>query len=74
MEIHLTADQQAKLAQLANDKGCDSDTLAQEAIDYYLEQESRFIEAVNLGEAELERGDYLTHEEVGARIQQMFGS
>jgi len=74
MEVHLTADQQAKLARLATDKGCDSDTLAQEAISRYLEQESRFIEAVNLGEAELERGEYLTHEEVGARIQQMFRS
>jgi predicted transcriptional regulator len=74
MEVHLTADQQAKLAQLATDKGSDSDTLAQEAISRYLEQESRFIEAVNIGEAELERGEYLTHEEVGARIQQMFRS
>jgi predicted transcriptional regulator len=74
MEVHLTADQQAKLARLATDKGCDTDTLALEAIEHYLEQESRFVEAVNLGEAELERGDYLTHEEVGARIEQMFRS
>ena len=74
MEVHLTADQQAKLARLATDKGCDADTLAQEAIDHYLEQEFRFVEAVNLGEAELEHGDYLTHEEVGARIEQMFRS
>jgi predicted transcriptional regulator len=74
MEVHLSAEQQAKLARLATDKGCDTDALAQEAIEYYLEQESRFIEAVNLGEAELDRGEYLTHEEVGAQIRQMFGS
>jgi predicted transcriptional regulator len=74
MEVHLTAEQQEKLARLASDKGCDTDALAQEAINYYLEQESRFIEAVNLGEAELERGEYLTHEEVGAHIRHMFDS
>mgnify|MGYP001552300372 CR=1 FL=1 len=28
----------------------------------------RFIAAVELGEAELDRGDFLTHEEVGARV------
>jgi predicted transcriptional regulator len=74
MEVHLTAEQQEKLARLASDKGCDADALAQEAINHYLEQESRFIEAVNLGEAELDRAEYFTHEEVGARIKQMFGS
>jgi predicted transcriptional regulator len=74
MEVHLTADQQARLSQLATDRGRDPDALAQEAIDSYLEAEFRFIEAVKLGEAELERGEYLTHEEVGARIDKLFRS
>jgi predicted transcriptional regulator len=74
MEVHLTADQQAKLNQLATDRGRDPDALAQEAIDSYLEAEFRFIEAVKLGEAELERGECLTHEEVGARIDKLFRS
>jgi predicted transcriptional regulator len=72
MEVHLTADQEAKLARLATDKGCEPDALAQEAIDSYLEAEFRFIEAVKQGESELERGEYLTHDEVGARIEQLF--
>jgi predicted transcriptional regulator len=74
MEVRLTADQKAKLTQLANEKGRDLDALAQEAIDSYLEAEFRFVEAVKLGEAELERGEYLTHEEVGARIDRLFHS
>ena len=69
MEIHLSKNQQAKLDRLATDRGCAADTLAQEAIDRYLEQESRFIEAVNLGEAELAAGEYLTHEAVGASLR-----
>ena len=74
MEVHFTAEQQAKLSQLATDRGRDPDAVAQEAIDSYLEVEFRFIEAVKLGEAELERGEYLTHEEVGARIDKLFHS
>jgi predicted transcriptional regulator len=74
MEIQLTTDQEAKLSRLAADKGCDPNVIAQAAIDHYLEEEERFIAAVNLGEAELERGEYLTHEEVGARLERMLGS
>ena len=67
MEVQLTIDQQETLSRLAADKGCDVSIIAQEAINYYLEEQARFVAAVKLGEAELERGEYLTHEEVGAR-------
>jgi predicted transcriptional regulator len=38
------------------------------------EEEGRFAEAIKLGESQLERGDYITHEQVGARIKQMLKS
>jgi predicted transcriptional regulator len=50
------------------------DALAQEAISRYLAEEARFVEAVKLGEAALDRGDYLTHEQVGKRLDQLFRS
>ena len=74
MEVHLTDDQQSILSRLAADKGCDANVIAQEAINYFLEAQERFIAAVNLGEAELERSEYLTHEEVGVRLERMFRS
>ena len=74
MEVYLTLDQEAKLNRLAMDRGCGTDVLAQEAISHFSEEEARFVEAVNRGEAELERGEYLTHEEVGARVNQMLRS
>ncbi len=46
--------------------------LAQEAIGRYLAEEARFIEAVQLGEAALQRGEYLTHEQVGERLDRLF--
>ena len=39
-----------------------------------LAKEVRFIEAVKLGEAALERGEYLTHEQVGERPDRLFRS
>jgi len=74
MEVHLNPDQLAKLAELASERGRAADALAQEAISRYLEEEARFVEAVKLGEAQLDRGEYLTHEEVGARVERLLKS
>jgi predicted transcriptional regulator len=48
--------------------------LAQEVIGFYLEHEARFIEAVRRGLESLDRGEYVSHEEVGARIDRLFPS
>jgi len=64
MEVHLTLEQQQQLTELAVQRGRDADTLSHEAISRYLAEEARFVEAVKLGEAALERGEYLTHEKV----------
>jgi predicted transcriptional regulator len=74
MEVHLTPEQQNQLAELAAHWGRDADALAQEAISRYLAEEARFIESLKLGEAALERGEYLTHEQVGTRLERLFRS
>ncbi len=40
-----------------------------EAVSQYLDEESRRIEGVNRGEEAFARGEQLTHEEVGQRMQ-----
>ena len=72
MEVHLTPEQQHQLAELATPRGRDPDTLAQEAISRYLAEEAHFIEAVKLGEEALQRGEYLTHQQVGERLNRLF--
>ena len=74
MEVHLTPEQQQQLAALAAERGRNADALAQEAISRYLAEEARFVEAVRLGEAALERGEYLSHEQVGERLDRLFRS
>jgi len=39
-----------------------------------LDDETRFIAAVKLGEEELERGEYLTSEQVGEHLARLFNS
>ena len=74
MEVHLSPKQQHQLAELATHKGRDADALAQEAISRYREEAARFIQAVKLGEEALERGECLTHEQVGKRLERLLQS
>jgi predicted transcriptional regulator len=71
MEIHFTPEINAKLADSAARKGRNPDELVQDVLAEYLDEESRFIEAVKCGEDALQRGDYLTHEQVGQRLDRL---
>jgi len=72
MEVHLTPEEEAELAQVAMRKGRDAGKLAQEVLGYYLKHEARFIEAVKRGMATAERGEFVEHDEVLARIDRLF--
>ncbi|HYY30506.1 MAG TPA: hypothetical protein VE860_21400 [Chthoniobacterales bacterium] len=43
----------------------------QEVVARYFDEESRFIEAVKRGKQALQRGEYLTHEQVGQRLERL---
>ncbi len=47
--------------------------LDQEAIDLHIEEEIR-DHAIKLAQESFERGEYLTHEQVGLRLKQLFKS
>jgi predicted transcriptional regulator len=74
MEVHLSAEKEAQLNSLAAAQGRNADTLAQEVLAGYLEEQERFIEAVKAGEADFENGKYLKNEEVWKRIDRLFPS
>jgi|HubBroStandDraft_1064217.scaffolds.fasta_scaffold862426_1 predicted transcriptional regulator len=71
MELHLTGELEAKLTHSAAQQGRNPDELVQDVLTRYLEEEARFIEAVKHGEDALERGEYLTHEQVGERLDRL---
>jgi predicted transcriptional regulator len=68
MEVHFTPELEAKVAESAVQQGRNPEELVQEVVARHFEEESRFIEAVKWGEEALQRGEYLTHEEVGQRL------
>jgi predicted transcriptional regulator len=68
MEVQFTAEQEALLEQIAARQGRDPNELIQQVVARYFDKESRFVDAIRRGEKALERGEYLTHPEVGLRL------
>lgn len=71
MEVPLQPEKEAQLAQIAAQRGLKTDELAEQVLSRYLEDDKRFIEAVNIGIAAADRGEFVEHDEVRARIQKI---
>lgn len=71
MEVRLQPEKEAQLAQIAAQRGLDPDELVQQVLSRYLEDDRRFVEAVNVGLAAADRGDFVEHEEVGKKLKQI---
>ena len=71
MEVRLQPEKKAQLAEIAAQRGPKTDELAQLVLSHYLEDDNRFIEAVNVGLAAAERGEFVEHEEGGRKLKQI---
>jgi predicted transcriptional regulator len=69
MEVHFTPEAEAMLVQSAAQQGRNPDELVQQVLARYFDEQSRFVDAVRRGEEALQRGEYLTHEQVGQRLE-----
>ncbi|SPE38628.1 hypothetical protein SBA6_910006 [Candidatus Sulfopaludibacter sp. SbA6] len=74
MEVHFSADKEARLQHLAARIGRNAAALVEEAVDRMLEYDQRFIEAVEEGRAAARRGDLLEHDQVVERIEKILRS
>jgi len=74
MEIRLQPEKEAQLAQIAAQRGLNPDELAEQVLSRYLEDDKHFVEAVNIGLAAAERGEFVEHEEVGKRLKKILRS
>jgi predicted transcriptional regulator len=72
MEVHFSADLQTKLNRVAAENSSDTDTYVQQLVENYLDHDAWFRQNVKNGLEQLDRGEYLTHEEVGESIERMF--
>ncbi len=72
MEVHFTPEQQAQLAQIATKAGTVPERLVTNVVTRYLDEEARFLAAVEKGIAAAERGQFIEEEEMDARLEAMF--
>jgi predicted transcriptional regulator len=72
MEVHFTPEQEAQLALMATKAGTRPERLAKDVLIRYLDDEARFLAAVERGIAAAERGEFIEEEEMDARIEHMF--
>lgn len=70
MEVNLSAELVDKLARAAERRGMSSELLAREAIERAVDYDDWFVREVEKGLAQIEAGQVLSHEAVGARLEQ----
>jgi predicted transcriptional regulator len=68
MEVQFSADLQTKLSRIALEQGRDSAALVVEAVERMVNYDEWFLAEVDRGLAQIESGQTLSHEEVGARL------
>lgn len=74
MEVHLPPNLQAKVDRAAAENNSGAEEYIEQLVEHYLEHDAWFRQQVKKGLDQLDRGEFLTHEEVGTRIDQMFRS
>lgn len=71
MEVSLKPELQAKLNRMATQQGRDAESLVQEAVERFVGYNECFVREVEKGLTQIERGEVLEEEEVGARLEKL---
>ena len=71
MEVRFTLEQEAQLAQMAVKAGINPERLVKGVLVRYLDDEARFLAAVERGIAAAERGEFIEEDEMDARVERM---
>jgi predicted transcriptional regulator len=74
MEVHFSPDLETKLNRVAAENSSDTEGYVQQLVEHYLDHDAWFRQNVKKGLEQLDRGEYLTHEAVGERIERIFRS
>lgn len=74
MEIFLTPEHEAELNRVASQQGRPAQQVVQELVATYLDHEEWFRQEVGKGLASLDRGESVSHKEVGKRMERALRS
>ena len=72
MEVHFTSEQQAQLTLIATKAGTFPERLVTSVVARFLDEETRFLAAVEKGIKAAERGEFIEEEEMDAHLESMF--
>jgi predicted transcriptional regulator len=73
MEVQFTPEEETRLSQIATRAGRPVTAVVHDAVSHTLNEEARFVNAVEKGIASADRGDLIDHEAVVNRIEKRFG-
>jgi predicted transcriptional regulator len=68
MEVKLSRELQAKVDRAAAENKRGAEEYVQQLVEHYVDHDAWFRQQVTRGLEQLDRGEFLTHEEVGHRI------
>ena len=71
MEIELSPELQAKLDRIALQQGRDTKSLVHEAVERLVGYDEWFLRQVEIGLAQIDRGEWLEDKEVAARMENL---
>ena len=74
MEVHLNPELQARVDRAPKDNNRGPEEYVQQLVEHYVDHEVWFREQVKKGLDQLDRGEFLTHDQMGPRIELMFRS
>ena len=70
MEVDLPPEVETRLALLAHQRGMDAQALARTAIENLVDHDAWFAREIDKGLVQIDAGQTITHEAVGARLEQ----
>ena len=71
MEIELSRELQEKLERIASQQGRDAKSLVKEAVEQLVGYDEWFLRQVEIGLRQIDRGEFVEHEEVAARMEKL---
>jgi predicted transcriptional regulator len=74
MEVKISPELQAKLQRIAEQRGRDSESLVNEALEQFVGHEEWFVREVKAGLAQVRDGLTLPHEEVVTRMEALIAN
>jgi predicted transcriptional regulator len=72
MEVHFTPELEAKLDRIAGANRRDAGEYVRQLVETYVDHDAWIREKVAASLERLDHGEFLSHEEVGARLETMF--